>query len=120
LKRTTEAITALNKFLDSSPTDAEAWSELSDLYVTNGMYSQGIFALEEVLLITPNAWNVRVDYHFSGESILTEYRFMLDWVKCCSWQLQAKAERISTFQKPCGGSAEVSNYVMTTLGATMG
>jgi tetratricopeptide (TPR) repeat protein len=58
LKKTTEAITALNEFLDSSPTDAEAWAELADLYVSQGMYQQGIFALEEVLLAAPNAWNV--------------------------------------------------------------
>ena len=54
----TEAITALNKFLDASPTDAEAWAELADLYLSQGMYQQGIFALEEVLLVTPYAWNV--------------------------------------------------------------
>lgn len=58
LNRVPEAVAALNQFLDSSPTDAEAWAELADLYVTQGMYQQGIFALEEVLLITPNAWNI--------------------------------------------------------------
>ncbi|TVY36139.1 TPR repeat protein [Lachnellula subtilissima] len=58
MNRTTEAITALNNFLDASPTDAEAWSELSDLYVSSGMFPQAIFALEEVLLVTPNAWNI--------------------------------------------------------------
>lgn len=58
MKKPTEAITALNQFLDSSPTDAEAWAELSDLYLSQGMYHQAIFALEEVLLITPYAWNV--------------------------------------------------------------
>lgn len=58
---TTEAITALNQFLDSSPTDAEAWAELADLYVSQGMYPQAVFALEEVLLITPYAWNVSVE-----------------------------------------------------------
>ena len=58
LNKFTEAITALNKFLDASPTDAEAWAELADLYVSQGMYKQGIFALEEVLIITPNSWNV--------------------------------------------------------------
>ncbi|EDN95378.1 hypothetical protein SS1G_11255 [Sclerotinia sclerotiorum 1980 UF-70] len=57
LGKTSEAITALNELLDLSPTDAEAWAELADLYVSQGMYPQGIFALEEVLLITPNAWN---------------------------------------------------------------
>lgn len=56
--KTTEAIQSLNQVLDTCPTDAEAWSELSDLYVSQGMYQQAIFALEEVLLVTPNAWNV--------------------------------------------------------------
>ncbi|OBT45750.1 hypothetical protein VE00_03984 [Pseudogymnoascus sp. WSF 3629] len=53
-----EAISALVEFLDCSPTDAEAWAELSDLYASQGLYQQSIFALEEVLLITPNAWNI--------------------------------------------------------------
>jgi ER membrane protein complex subunit 2 len=58
LGRASEAIAALNNLLDTSPIDAEAWAELADLYVSQGMYQQGVFALEEVLLITPNAWNV--------------------------------------------------------------
>jgi len=49
---------ALNSLLEASPTDAEAWAELAEIYVTQGLYQQGIFALEEVLLITPNAWNI--------------------------------------------------------------
>lgn len=53
---------ALNSLLDVSPTDAEAWAELADLYISQGLYQQGIFALEEVLLITPNAWNVSALY----------------------------------------------------------
>ena len=58
--RTNEAISALNSLLDFSPTDAEAWAELADLHFTQGLYSQSIFALEEVLTLQPNAWNVRV------------------------------------------------------------
>lgn len=61
--KSTEAITALKELLDASPIDAEAWSELADLYFTQSMYSQAIFCLEEVLLITPNAWNVRLRLH---------------------------------------------------------
>ena len=53
-----EAINALIKLLESSPTDAEAWAELSDLYVLLGVYKKALFALEEVLLVTPFAWNV--------------------------------------------------------------
>lgn len=58
LRKIPEAITSLNALLDASPTDAEAWAELSELYLSQGMYPQAIFALEEVLLVTPNAWNV--------------------------------------------------------------
>lgn len=53
-----EAIESLNNLLEFSPTDAEAWSELSDVYLSQGLYAQSIFALEEVLILTPNAWNV--------------------------------------------------------------
>lgn len=58
LGRTAEAINALTNFVDTSPTDAEAWSELADLYLTQGAYDQAIFSLEEVLLVMPNAWNM--------------------------------------------------------------
>ncbi|KAF2168910.1 hypothetical protein M409DRAFT_65264 [Zasmidium cellare ATCC 36951] len=58
LGRTAEAISALTNLVDTSPTDAEAWSELADLYLTQGAYDQAIFSLEEVLLVMPNAWNI--------------------------------------------------------------
>lgn len=58
LGKSADAISSLIKFLDSSPNDTEAWAELSDLYVTQGMYPQAIFALEELLLVTPYAWNI--------------------------------------------------------------
>ncbi|KAJ9640256.1 uncharacterized protein PV06_10774 [Exophiala oligosperma] len=56
--RPQEAITDLVEFVDSFPTDMEAWCELSDLYQTQGCSSQAIFCLEEALLITPYAWNL--------------------------------------------------------------
>jgi tetratricopeptide (TPR) repeat protein len=52
------AIEALVEFLETSPTDAEAWCELSDLYQMHGMNSRAMFCLEEALLVAPNAWNV--------------------------------------------------------------
>jgi tetratricopeptide (TPR) repeat protein len=58
MARPQDAITGLVKLLEVSPADPESWSELSDLYLSLGMYQQSIFSLEEVLLITPNAWNV--------------------------------------------------------------
>lgn len=51
-------MSALISLLDFSPTDAEAWAELSQLYLSLGLYPQAIYSLEEVLVLTPNAWNV--------------------------------------------------------------
>lgn len=56
--KTSEAIEALNDLLDYSPTDAESWAELADIYLSHGLYPQAIYCLEEVLVLTPNAWNV--------------------------------------------------------------
>lgn len=58
LGRTTSAIDALVGLLDASPTDIEAWSELADLYLSQGLFTQAEYCLEEVLLVAPNAWNV--------------------------------------------------------------
>ncbi|KAK8067183.1 TPR repeat-containing protein C19B12.01 [Apiospora hydei] len=65
--RISDAVTALIGLLDFSPTDSEAWSELSDIYFSQGLYSQAIFALEEVLVLQPNAWNI---YARIGELLL--------------------------------------------------
>lgn len=48
----------MTELLESSPTDIEAWTELSDLYLTQNLFPQAVFCLEEVLLVAPNAWNV--------------------------------------------------------------
>ncbi|KAK5142563.1 hypothetical protein LTR04_002185 [Oleoguttula sp. CCFEE 6159] len=56
--RPADATVALVGLVDTSPTDAEAWSELADLYLTQSAYTQAVYCLEEVLLITPNAWNM--------------------------------------------------------------
>lgn len=58
--KTADAIKALTDLLNTSPIDAEAWAELADLYFSQALYSQAVFCLEEVLLVTPNAWNVRL------------------------------------------------------------
>ncbi|WPH01157.1 Hypothetical protein R9X50_00399200 [Acrodontium crateriforme] len=56
--RTAEAVTAVSALLELSPTDAEAWAELSDLYFSQGLLEQSIHCLEEVLVVVPNAWNM--------------------------------------------------------------
>ncbi|KAH6606330.1 hypothetical protein Trco_005483 [Trichoderma cornu-damae] len=53
-----ESIEALVQFLDFASTDAEAWTELADLYLSQGLYGQAIYAQEEALIIVPNAWNL--------------------------------------------------------------
>ncbi|EJT77584.1 tetratricopeptide repeat domain-containing protein [Gaeumannomyces tritici R3-111a-1] len=58
LGRVPDAVSGLVALLDMSPTDAEAWSELSDVYLSQGLYPQAIYALEEVLVLVPNAWNL--------------------------------------------------------------
>lgn len=80
--RNTEAVNALNSLLDMSPTDAEAWGELADLYLALGLYSQAIFAQEEVLILQPNAWNVRYSmpldsWYYVAMLILCAFRYML-------------------------------------------
>ena len=56
--RTADATKGLTELLDVSPIDSEAWSELADIYQSQGLYTQAIYCLEEVLLVIPNAWNV--------------------------------------------------------------
>jgi len=56
--RHADAISALTVLLENSPTDIEAWAELSELYAGQGLWSQAVFCLEEVLLVLPNAWSV--------------------------------------------------------------
>ncbi|EXJ75934.1 uncharacterized protein A1O5_00442 [Cladophialophora psammophila CBS 110553] len=58
LGRPQDAIKDLVEFVDSFPTDMEAWCELSDLYRSQGSLPQAIFCLEEAVIIAPNAWNL--------------------------------------------------------------
>lgn len=56
--KTQEAFRALVKIVDVSPVDAEAWAEMAELNLTQGLYDKAVYCWEEVLLIVPNAWNV--------------------------------------------------------------
>lgn len=58
LGRTADAVSGLSALLDFCPVDAESWAELADIYSSQGMYAQAVYALEEVLVLAPNAWNV--------------------------------------------------------------
>ncbi|KAL3429302.1 hypothetical protein BDV09DRAFT_180630 [Aspergillus tetrazonus] len=74
LSRYTDAISSLVKLLEATPTDAEAWCELAELYQSQGLSPQAIFSLEEALLIVPHAWNV----HARLGEILYVYANSLD------------------------------------------
>ncbi|KAJ2979003.1 hypothetical protein NQ176_g3505 [Zarea fungicola] len=54
--RIPESINALTTLLEFNTTDGEAWAELADLYVDEGLYAQAVYALEEVLVLQPNSW----------------------------------------------------------------
>ncbi|KAK9459043.1 uncharacterized protein V1516DRAFT_680774 [Lipomyces oligophaga] len=51
-------IKELNTVLDTFPSDGETWAELAQAYIDVGMYAQGLFALHEVLLLFPLAYNI--------------------------------------------------------------
>ncbi|KAL8852417.1 MAG: hypothetical protein Q9221_002723 [Calogaya cf. arnoldii] len=59
LSRESDAMNALIELLEASPTDIESWAELCELYVSQGLHQQAEFCLEEILLSTPNAWNIQ-------------------------------------------------------------
>lgn len=88
--KTAESIEALVQFLDFASTDAEAWIELADLYLSQGLYGQAIYAQEEALIIAPNAWNVscvnrdvyRLAELDADDSLFSSYRFMPVLAKC--------------------------------------
>ncbi|GAM89261.1 hypothetical protein ANO11243_072980 [Dothideomycetidae sp. 11243] len=71
LDRTQEAMRALVKIVDVSPVDAEAWAELAELNLEQGLYDKAVYCWEEVLLVMPNAWNIHarlgeVEYLWAG------------------------------------------------------
>lgn len=94
LDRISEAITELVGFLEISPIDAEAWAELAELYITQGLYSQAIYSLEEVLLIVPNAWNVST-FRQPSKFLLTSDRSTLVWPKFTT-SLQLRMPQLAT------------------------
>ncbi|KAL8675306.1 MAG: hypothetical protein Q9168_000263 [Polycauliona sp. 1 TL-2023] len=87
LSRESDAINGLAELLEASPTDIESWAELSELYVSQGLYQQAEFCLEEILLSTPNAWNIQARL---GEILYTSAPTMQD-------QLGTLAESVRRF-----------------------
>lgn len=89
LGRPQDALTAITVLLQNSPTDAEAWAEASELYASQAAWGQAIYSAEEVLLITPNAWTVRITsnqlaIHYAAADIVL--RHMPTWPRCTTCQ----------------------------------
>lgn len=55
---TEQYIKELLKITTVIPTDPEVWAELGEAYYTAGHYPQAIHALQEVLILTPHAYNI--------------------------------------------------------------
>ncbi|CCH42601.1 Tetratricopeptide repeat protein [Wickerhamomyces ciferrii] len=51
-------IKSLIGYLNVSPLDTEVWFELSETYVDIGHYEKAVFALQEILLVFPFAYNI--------------------------------------------------------------
>lgn len=56
------AIQLLNEYLTVFMADTEAWLELSDLYIQQGMYSNAAFCFEELILASPQNFHLYVKY----------------------------------------------------------
>lgn len=60
-KRTTsqaDYIKALNGYLNITPLDTEVWYELAETYYEIGHYEKAVYALQEILIILPFAYNI--------------------------------------------------------------
>lgn len=96
LGRPEDAISALTRTVGHSPTDAEAWSMLAELYKEQGMYPQATFCLEEVLLIVPNAYNVHARLGEiallaagkEAEGLAEAVKWYCRSVELCEWYLR--------------------------------
>eukprot|EP01122_Echinamoeba_exundans_P016959 TRINITY_DN8765_c0_g1_i1.p1 TRINITY_DN8765_c0_g1~~TRINITY_DN8765_c0_g1_i1.p1 ORF type:complete len:329 (-),score=68.69 TRINITY_DN8765_c0_g1_i1:115-1101(-) len=58
----TRAVQLLNEYLTVFMSDTEAWLELADLYIQQGMYSNASFCFEELLLASPQNCHLYVKY----------------------------------------------------------
>ncbi len=95
LGRIPDAVSGLVQLLDFSPNDGEAWSELSEIYFSHGLYPQAIHAMEEVQLLAPNAWNVRLPWLslLPLVTLLTQLpRYTLVLARCNTWPLRPRGE----------------------------
>ncbi|KAF9167077.1 ER membrane complex subunit 2 [Actinomortierella ambigua] len=78
--QTTEAIAALVKYLDINYTDFEAWLQLGDMYLSEHMYPQAAFCLEECLMLQPQNHIFHLKY---AEILYTQENYSLALKEFC-------------------------------------
>ncbi|KAJ8103228.1 hypothetical protein POJ06DRAFT_246948 [Lipomyces tetrasporus] len=128
--QTSHYISELLKLVDNFPSDAESWAELASAYAEAGMYAQSLFALHEVLLLVPLAYNINaligetslvyassLQAASSSHSVAIEERlfeavkFFLRSVELCEDYVRGWAgvlvttKRIAAIQKPVGDTS---------------
>lgn len=58
LENVAEYVKSLNFYLELQSSDVMAWAELGDVYHSIGEYEKAVYCYKEVLLQTPNAYNI--------------------------------------------------------------
>eukprot|EP00440_Ansanella_granifera_P008203 gb/GFBE01008875.1/.p1 GENE.gb/GFBE01008875.1/~~gb/GFBE01008875.1/.p1 ORF type:complete len:297 (+),score=96.20 gb/GFBE01008875.1/:1-891(+) len=51
----TEAVEAINKYLETFSTDSEVWHELGELYLEMGLLQRAVFCFEELIVANPRS-----------------------------------------------------------------
>ncbi|KAK9479798.1 hypothetical protein V1514DRAFT_327413 [Lipomyces japonicus] len=126
-------ITGLVNILSNFPSDGETWAELAAAYLQAGLFPQSLFALHEVLLLYPQAYNINaligettLQYVTAlqnpanssqaqiEERLIEAVKFFLRSVELCEDYVRGWAgvlvatNRIAAIQKP---TTDVSKYV---------
>lgn len=57
-----EAITLLNQYLEVNSMDSDAWTELSDIYLTKQNYQKAQFCYDEILSNNPHNYMMNLKY----------------------------------------------------------
>ena len=57
-----QAIAVLNKYIEVNQEDIEAWTELSDIYLSKQNYAKALYCFEELVSMHPKNYQVNLRY----------------------------------------------------------
>jgi tetratricopeptide (TPR) repeat protein len=60
--RATDAIAALNNYLNCFQNDADAWHELAEIYISQHQHASALFCYEELILTNPHNFHYHLKY----------------------------------------------------------